>query len=626
MSSNHHMGRTSPPTGEIDHMNNLSEHIGGLYLNEDYSDIILKVDDQRFHAHKVILAARSEYFRALLFGGMRESQQAEIELKGTSIAAFKGLLKYIYTGQMSLAILKGDVILDILGLAHQYGFVDLEAAISDFLRQALNINNVCAVFDAARLYQLHYLTRVCAAYMDNNASEIIKHESFTQLSASTVKELIERDSFYAPEVDIFRALVEWAKVNCVPPGPELDDVLSSVRLQLMTKEELLNVVRPLKLVTPDTILDALFMQITCKDSSLRYRGSLKPEENVAHPKYGTQVLQGEMRSALLDGNCHNYDMERGYTRHAISEAGDNGILIKLGTQSIVNHIKMLLWDRDLRSYSYYIEVSIDQKDWTRVIDHTNYYCRSWQYLFFEPRVVRYIRIVGTNNTVNKVFHLVSFEIMYTNTPFLLENGLVVPKRNVATNTGSATVVEGVSRSRNALLDGNTKKYDWDSGYTCHQLGSGSIIVQLGQPYMLDSMRLLLWDCDDRSYSYYIEVSVNLWDWELIWDKTRDNCRSWQYITFPRRPVVYIRIVGTHNTANEVFHCVHLECPAQNDEPLSRCENNKIMSPPSPSLPLPKTTTSVIDSLPVLEAEEKEEEHSQTDEARTTEEVCEHCCT
>lgn len=74
----------------------------------------------------------------------------------------------------------------------------------------------------------------------------------------------------------------------------------------------------------------------------------EPEENVAHPKYGTQVLQGEMRSALLDGNCHNYDMERGYTRHAISEAGDNGILIKLGTQCIVNHIKMLLWDKDLR--------------------------------------------------------------------------------------------------------------------------------------------------------------------------------------------------------------------------------------------------------------------------------------
>jgi hypothetical protein len=55
-----------------------------------------------------------------------------------------------------------------------------------------------------------------------------------------------------------------------------------------------------------------------------------------------------MRSALLDGDSHNYDMERGYTRHAINESGDHGILIKLGTQAIINHIKMLLWDRDLR--------------------------------------------------------------------------------------------------------------------------------------------------------------------------------------------------------------------------------------------------------------------------------------
>jgi hypothetical protein len=37
---------------------------------------------------------------------MRESKQSEIELKGTSIDAFKGLLKYIYTGHMSLASLK----------------------------------------------------------------------------------------------------------------------------------------------------------------------------------------------------------------------------------------------------------------------------------------------------------------------------------------------------------------------------------------------------------------------------------------------------------------------------------------------------------------------------------------
>ena len=74
-------------------------------------------------------------------------------------------------------------------------------------------------------------------------------------------------------------------------------------------------------------------------------------------------------------------------------------------------------------------------------------------------------------------------------------------------------------------------------------------------------RLLLWDCDERSYSYFIEVSNNEKDWEVVWDRSKVPCRSWQTITFPRRPIVYIRIVGTYNTANEVFHCVHFECPA-----------------------------------------------------------------
>lgn len=53
---------------------------------------------------------------------------------------------------------------------------------------------------------------------------------------------------------------------------------------------------------------------------------------------------------------------------------------------------------------------------------------------------------------------------------------------------SAVVFEGVSRTRNALINGDYKNYDWDSGYTCHQLGNGSINIQLAQPYIVGSMR------------------------------------------------------------------------------------------------------------------------------------------
>ena len=72
-------------------------------------------------------------------------------------------------------------------------------------------------------------------------------------------------------------------------------------------------------------------------------------------------------------------------------------------------------------------------------------------------------------------------------------------------------------------------------------------------------RLLLWDCDDRSYSYYIEVSVNQRDWDVVCDRSRENCKSWQTIKFPQRPVVYIKLTGTHNTANEVRLFRHFSC-------------------------------------------------------------------
>ena len=64
----------------------------------------------------------------------------------------------------------------------------------------------------------------------------------------------------------------------------------------------------------------------------------------------------------------------------------------------------------------------------------------------------------------------------------------VPSENVALPSLGASVIEGVSRSRNALLNGEVGNYDWNIGYTCHQLGSGAIVVQLPQPYIIGSMR------------------------------------------------------------------------------------------------------------------------------------------
>lgn len=53
--------------------------------------------------------------------------------------------------------------------------------------------------------------------------DIIKHEGFLQLSSGALIDVLKRDSFYAPEIEIFSAVQLWVKVNS---GVEASEVLS----------------------------------------------------------------------------------------------------------------------------------------------------------------------------------------------------------------------------------------------------------------------------------------------------------------------------------------------------------------------------------------------------------------
>lgn len=517
--------------------------------------------------HKVILAARSEYFRALLYGGLSESGQNEVKLK-VPLEAFRIILKYIYTGKINLRLLtpQMNLILDTLGLSNLFGYTELKDEIAGFLKNSLHLSNVCNILDASRLYELHSLTLICYKFIDKHAEELLSHDSFKYLYKDSLVILLARDSFFVPEIKIFNAIKGWIECNPELSPADITEVVSHVRLPLINLEDLLSIVRPTGILDANYLLDAIHVKTQSRLNRLPHRGRLSPDENIATTKLGARVIQGICDGVcLLDSSDHPYDMEKGYARHEISTREGNGIIIELGNIYILNYIKILLWDLDNRSYSYVIEVSVEKEFWERVIDHSNYHCRSLQHLYFDKRPVKFIKITGTHNTVNRIFHLVSVEAMLAHNVPKIVNGIVAPRQNVATVEKSAIVLEGVSRNKNSLLNGNVKDYDWDCGYTCHQLGSGNILIQLGQPYLIDTFRILLWDCDERTYSFYIETSVNLENWDLVVDKKSERLQSWQSFSFEARPITYIRIVGTFNSANEIFHIVHFECPRQVQE-------------------------------------------------------------
>ena len=82
----------------------------------------------------------------------------------------------------------------------------------------------------------------------------------------------------------------------------------------------------------------------------------------------------------------------------------------------------------------------------------------------------------------------------------------VPEENVATLQQEAVVSDG----QHVLLNGDTENYTGEQGYAVHTISKDScskgITVHLNQPYILNCIKMLLWDKDNRSYSYYIQVN------------------------------------------------------------------------------------------------------------------------
>ncbi|VDP45573.1 unnamed protein product [Heligmosomoides polygyrus] len=111
-----------------------------LFLKPEFSDLTLVAGRERFPAHRVILAFRSEYFRAMLYGGLMESVQTEIELKEVNPTALRAVLKYIYSVEIDLSELNVEEILATLRLAHEYGLTKFQEAIVDYLKVILKFS------------------------------------------------------------------------------------------------------------------------------------------------------------------------------------------------------------------------------------------------------------------------------------------------------------------------------------------------------------------------------------------------------------------------------------------------------------------------------------------------------
>ena len=74
--------------------------LNNLRKQDQLCDVIIKVSERAFPAHKNVLAASSKYFMAMFTHGFKEKTENEITIDGKP-EIFEVLLEYAYTGNSS---------------------------------------------------------------------------------------------------------------------------------------------------------------------------------------------------------------------------------------------------------------------------------------------------------------------------------------------------------------------------------------------------------------------------------------------------------------------------------------------------------------------------------------------
>ena len=163
---------------------NLCNSLKAMQKNNQLCDISIKVGDMTFHAHRVILAATSEYFTTMFTSGFQESMEREIEISGNP-EAFKVLLEYLYTEDLNLP--KTPVLaMEVMKLAHylqlDYVFKRCQTILCHVVSTASSgdpctfVSEVVQILRETDVYGLTELKKACKVCLAKNVKHLKSSE------------------------------------------------------------------------------------------------------------------------------------------------------------------------------------------------------------------------------------------------------------------------------------------------------------------------------------------------------------------------------------------------------------------------------------------------------------------
>ncbi|CAG2117189.1 unnamed protein product [Medioppia subpectinata] len=514
-----------------------------LFSSPKFSDVTIAVEDVSIPCHKAILGSQSDFFDRLFESQMSESRLTANEplvLRDTDPQLFRVLLKLVYSGRLDFQELEPMDVIKLFGLIQRYQFTAFEAPFMVKIKSMVNASNVWQLFQTSMENHLIDCQNVCLEFLDTFCSaNPLMTEDFFMISTETLKTLLVRNSLRLPEVDLFLLAKKFLEVNKLD-DQTCEELIQCIRLPLMRYEDLVSVVSNSGLVSEQRLWRVMKDKavITNENQSNRFNW----DELLMNMTNRGLVINTSSDNTSLCIDQFLFEVMAGQVGDLVAPADQPSstewpIVVRLGFPLNVNHIDLQLSDIRGDRFSYKIQYSSEGLIWETLYDYTNFTTANQQSLYFETIVAQQFRIRGTHqirmdSTTKDSFNSIkSFRCYYNPKQMAVEriDGLLANPYWI----------------RNAIQqrvyhDSNTTGQQDMKYYSRLMASHKPIIVALDQPVMIDSFEFVLWDKDERAYSYVVEVKDGN-DWIKLADKSQDVCRSLQTIAFSRRPISLVRV-------------------------------------------------------------------------------------
>ncbi|XP_031717240.1 kelch repeat and BTB domain-containing protein 3 [Anarrhichthys ocellatus] len=191
-------------------------------------DFTIKVQEQSFPCHRCVLAACSDFFRAMFEVDMRERGDGSVTLGNQCPVAVGSFLDFAYSGEILITDGNVDMLFQVASFLQ---VTVLSRACSNFLIETMDLGNCLSLFSLAEAYGSASLLQSANEFVVQNFSDLSKTQDFLDMQVNVLEACLSSDALNVPsEEAVVMSLLRWTGHDLSRRQKLLPGLLSLTRL------------------------------------------------------------------------------------------------------------------------------------------------------------------------------------------------------------------------------------------------------------------------------------------------------------------------------------------------------------------------------------------------------------